>query len=227
MRTRRQASEAQGLLFGAAVPVGYAEALYPARRIILDSGSEHWCSPVEVLDPVREFAPIAFDPFSNPYSIVGAAREIMLPEDSLLLDWPLDGLIFCNPPYGDALLDCARKIGEQAARGCEIITLVPARLDTKWWQRALRPELWCAWAGRLTFLETVVSLEARYVERVERARIAGIKPPPRPRYRRIGEHLAEGETATFAAALCYAGPRPQRFISTFAAHGELYQRLAA
>ena len=216
----------QGLLFGAAVPVKYNEALYPARRVMLDSGSEHWCSPAEVLEPVRAFAPIAFDPFSNPYSLVGAARSIMLPEDSLQIDWPLEGLTYANPPYGDALADCTRKIAEQARRGCEILTLVPARVDTAWWQELLGPTLWCAWKGRLKFLETVESLEARYAERVAKAQAAGQKPPKRPQYKRIGPHLAEGETATFPAALCYAGRARDRFIHLFAAHGKLYEQLA-
>lgn len=39
-----------------------------------------------------------------------------------------------NCPYGRALPVWANKIVDEAARGCEIIALVPARTDTRWWQ---------------------------------------------------------------------------------------------
>ncbi len=87
---------------------------------LLSSESPDWCTPPEVLDPVRAFAPIRFDPFSNPASIVGAAQSVSPPGDSLLMQWPLDGLIWSNPPYGRELAGCAAKIRQQAGRGAEI-----------------------------------------------------------------------------------------------------------
>jgi hypothetical protein len=227
MRRKAEDSSAQVNLFGGEVLNAYAEEMYPQRRIMLSSGSEHWCTSNEVLEPLREFAPIVFDPFSNPFSIVGAERSIMLPEDSLLIDWPLEGLIFCNPPYGDALFDCARKIGEQARRGCQIATLVPARVDTEWWQKLLGPVLWCAWTGRIKFLETRESLWARYLKRCEAAKQQNRPTPAEPVFKMVTEQLAEGESATFPSALCYAGPANNHFIHRFAKHGEMYQRIAA
>lgn len=215
----------QTSLFGAD-PVDYNPSIYPARRVMLSSGSEDWCTPPEVLDVVRRLGSIAFDPFSNSYSLVGAAASVQRPHDSLLLDWPESGLIFCNPPYGEALGDCARKIGLEARRGREILTLVPARLDTAWWQESLRPSIWCAWRGRITFLETVEALQARYEERVAKARRAGQQPPKAPRFEVVENGLARGETATFAAALCYAGPRQSRFVEVFSEYGAIYREAA-
>lgn len=212
----------QTSLFGE-VPVDYNPSLYPFRRVILSSGSEDWCAPPEVLAVVRKFAPIAFDPFSNPRSLVGAVQAVQRPDDSLTMDWPERGLIFCNPPYGEALGECARKIGYEARRGREILTLVPARLDTAWWQESLRPGIWCAWRGRITFLETVEALEARFAERADKARLAGQKPPKAPRFEVVENGLARGETATFAAALCYSGPRESRFVEIFADRGTIYR----
>ncbi len=229
MQLARDDKAAQGLLFGQESG-DEEEDLYPSRRIILASGDENWCSPPEVLDPIHEFSPIIFDPFSNDFSLVGAEVSIKPPEDSLLIDWPLGVLIFCNPPYGRALAACARKIAQQAARGCEIVTLVPARVGTRWWKDELCPSVWCAWAGRITFLETVDSLEKRFAERLEKAKRANKKEmPKKPKYKLVGPNLARAETATFDAALTYAGPRRQRFIEHFAAYGTIYEkaRLAA
>lgn len=211
----------QTTLFGD-VAVDYNPSVYPARRVMLSSGSEDWCTPPEVLEVVRKFGAIAFDPFSNSHSLVGAAASIARPDDSLVVDWPEVGLIFCNPPYGDALSDCARKIGFEARRGREILTLVPARLDTAWWQESLRPSTWCAWRGRITFLETVESLQARHEERAKKAIQAGQRPPKPPRFEVVENGLARGETATFAAALCYGGPRPERFVEVFGPYGKIY-----
>jgi phage N-6-adenine-methyltransferase len=217
------AKNAQTLLFGDAVPVGYNDELYPARRVQLASGSEHWCTPPEVLDVVRQFGPIVFDPFSNPYSMVGAERAVEVDENSLAMEWPREGLIFCNPPYGDALGDCARKIKEQEKRGCTIITLVPARLDTAWWQQSLNPSIWCAWEGRITFLEPIESLLARHAERVKKAEQAGQRPPKTPRFEEVDNGLARGETATFAAAFIFSGRRWDRFGENFCKHGKIYE----
>ncbi len=216
----------QASLFGDDVAVGYNAPLYPASRITLSSGSEDWFTPPEVLDVVRKFDAIAFDPFDNARSLVGASEFVRRPDCSLVRDWPRQGLIFCNPPYGEAPGECARKIGAEARRGSEIITVVPARLDTVWWQDSLCPELWCAWRGRITFLETVEALQARYEERVQKAKQSGQRPPKAPRFEVVGDGLARGETATFAAALCYAGPRLERFARIFAEHGKIYKAVA-
>lgn len=214
-------TSAQGLLFGSEVAVEYQQPLYPASRVTLSSDSNDWCTPPEVLDPVHRFASIAFDPFSNPYSLVGAARSVKPPENSLVMDWPHDGLIYINPPFGNELAAVAEKIAAEARRQREIITLVPVRSDTQWWN-VLSPPVWCAWRGRITFLETVEALLARHAERVEKALASGQRPPKAPTFKRVGEHLARGETATFAAALCYHGADSKRFAAMFAEYGKIY-----
>lgn len=191
-----------------------------ALAALLSSDSPDWCTPPEVLDPVRAFSAIRFDPFSNAGSIVGAQESICLPADSLLLEWPLDGLIWCNPPYGRELARCAEKISEQARRGAEIITLVPARTDTRWWQ-VLSPRVWCAWRGRITFLEQEAAWRSRVASALSRRGRACEPSQLEPR-RRISETLVANESAPFPAALCYHGWRPESFASHFAAFGEIY-----
>lgn len=233
-------SNAQGSLFGAEVFAEYNQPLYSASRVMLDSGSSNWCSPDTILKPVREFAggEIVFDPFSNPYSIVRALRAMMLarpdgsPEvplppgmeigNSIEIDWPTGGTIYDNPPFGDEIEPCAYKIRQQYERGCEIVSCVPARIDTEWFQEGLRPPMHCAWRGRVKFLEMVSELERRWEERVAKAKAAHMKPPSKPKYRRVGPYLAESDPAPFALILAYHGKRFERFINVFSSYGRIY-----
>lgn len=191
---------------------------------LLSSESPDWCTPPEVLDPVRAFAPIRFDPFSNPASIVSAVHSISPPADGLSMPWPLDGLIWCNPPYGRELAGCAAKIRQQASLGAEILTLVPARTDTRWWHD-LAPRLWCAWRGRITFLEHVAAWRARAAAAKARAGRPCDPDSLQPRVW-VTETLVANESAPFPAALCYHGWRPDAFAQHFRPYGEIYSATA-
>lgn len=205
----------------------FVERVYSSSRVMLQSGADNWCSSDEILAPVRRFGAIRFDPFSNPHSIVGAVENVMLPDDSLKIDWPMDGLIYANPPFGRRLKACAKKLGEQARRGCEILTVVPCRVDTEWWQDLLAPSWWCAWTGRVHFLELEVDLLARHAELVRRAVKAGQEPPKLPRYRKVTDVLVESDPAPFSIAMCYAGRRVDRFLDVFSPLATIYERKLA
>ncbi len=191
-----------------------------ALGALLSSESPDWCTSEEVLEPVRGFAPIRFDPFSNGNSIVGAAECVIPPADSLLMSWPLDGVNWCNPPYGRELARCAAKIAEQARKGAEVLTLVPARTDTRWW-RLLAPTVWCAWRGRITFLEEVGAWRSRVAAALSRRGVACDPEHLEPR-RWVTATLVANDPAPFPAALCYHGWRPDSFARHFAAFGEIY-----
>ena len=92
-------AETQGLLFPE-VAIEYPAQMHPQHRVMLESGSEHWCTGRDVLQLIQEFDEIGFDPFSNPHSLVPARRSVMLPENSLVIPWPTDCLVYANPPYG-------------------------------------------------------------------------------------------------------------------------------
>lgn len=186
-------------------------------RVLVSSESPHHFTPPEVLAPIRAFSPIAFDPFGNAESLVDARIVVTPPGDSLVIDWPKDGSTFANPPYGRALARCARKIAEQAARGVEVLTLVPARVGTKWW-RVLSPLCWCAWNGRITFLECEAQWRARVAREKRLTPAEALALQPR---RRVGA-LVANDAAPFDAALCYHGPRPAQFAAHFSAHGVVY-----
>ena len=103
-----------------------------------DHGWPHWTTPEWYLERVRRVGPIGLDPCSNPKATTGAYVEFYGPgyaKDGLAESWigyAEHGLVFVNPPYGRELPKWTAKSAAEAARGCEIVALVPARTDTRW-----------------------------------------------------------------------------------------------
>lgn len=116
--------------------------------------TEDWCTPPEILEAVRDVfeGRIDFDPCSNPYSVVGAQRRVMLPkwadseaargEDVVIgdgLEVPWAGYVFFNPPYSHVLLGrfmarAARTALGGAGHG---IGLVPSKTDIGAWHESV------------------------------------------------------------------------------------------
>lgn len=135
-----------------------------------------WQTPDSFLDLVRQVAPIALDPCTSAENPTGARRYVS-PDANILSDYgPFGpqlvfgavgrdglaepwhawteghGLAYVNPPYGRALGAWAAKIVTEARLGAEIIALVPARTDTKWFHlMAEHMTSLLLWKGRLTF----------------------------------------------------------------------------
>lgn len=158
-----------------------------------ESRGNHWNTPAAVLDRVRELAPIALDPCSNPTSIVRAAVEYSAHrgEDGLEESWRGRGLVFVNPPYGRNLLDlwcekAAREFPPGPLDGDELVMLLPSSTDTRWFHRhARRADVLCMWGpGRVRF---------------------------------VGAPGKFGPT--FGSVLLYRGERPARFVEVFAPVG--------
>lgn len=112
-------------------------------------------TPAWFLALVCAMGTIILDPCSNPWSLVPALVHLSAHrgEDGLTADWYaivtayadelVGALTFSNPPYGlgddgrPLLPFWAAKIVSEAARGLEIIVLVPLAPDTRWF-RTLR-----------------------------------------------------------------------------------------
>jgi hypothetical protein len=102
---------------------------------------------------------VALDPCNSPDGWVGAQRSFTAHDDSLGLDWSvyaqmgdaLEGFVYVNPPYSK-LRDWARKISAESLEDLRIISLIPARTDTRAW-RIITEHADCVafWRGRLTF----------------------------------------------------------------------------
>ena len=115
-----------------------------------------WNTPANVLEVVNAIDEIGLDPCSNPNSIVKAKTTYTLPkQDGLRRPWTRRGLVYVNPPYGREIVAWMRRCQQQAARGVEIVALVPVRADTRWWHTYCVPpkaDAVCFWQGRLRFL---------------------------------------------------------------------------
>lgn len=156
--------------------------------ILLSSASEHWCTPPEFLDLVRQIDSIGLDPCSNIFSSVGAKKSVTLPEDGLTLSWQGHGLVFVNPPYGRELPKWISKCVMEAIQGTEVIALTPARTDTRWFQGTTE-SIWntasavCFVQGRIKFVD--------------------------------GRTGQQTNPATFPSLVTYWGPRPSVFKRVF------------
>lgn len=111
-----------------------------------------WCTPPEFLSHVRNFDNIGLDPCANAASVVNAKHSFDEISNGLSQNWGGHGLVFVNPPY-DAMKEWSEKICKEAILGTEIILLVNARTETKWFHALAktRPAI-CLIAGRLRFI---------------------------------------------------------------------------
>lgn len=125
------------------------------NKSLLSSKRDSWNTPKEVLDRVRELGEIDLDPCSNEDSIVGATAQYV-GSGGLDIDWTDDmgdGLAYVNPPYGREIGRWVQRcalFGTTYAR--EVVALLPARPDTKWFTDAWTANALCFWRGRLRFL---------------------------------------------------------------------------
>lgn len=125
-------------------------------RAMHSSDHQAFNTPAAVLEAIAPMGRIALDPCSNAGSIVGARVAWTVEHDGLACAWApqvLRGeLCFVNPPFDELARWVARCI-EEAAAGCEIVLLSPARVDVGWWDRMLDAGAVAAlWRGRLRFL---------------------------------------------------------------------------
>jgi phage N-6-adenine-methyltransferase len=130
------------------------------------SDDEGWLTPEPVIAALEELGPTALDPCAAQHSLVEARKRYQLPDrDGLLEQWiadapPSAGHVFLNPPYGRVIGKWIEKAIEQARLGCEIVMLVPARVDARWFQRAVSSgyvQRICFWRGRLQFVGAMSS----------------------------------------------------------------------
>jgi hypothetical protein len=103
---------------------------------MLSSADQTWNTPRWFVDRVEAaLGPVGLDPCSNQWSEVRARVEYRLDrgQDGLVLPWDGLGLVYVNPPFGRVI---GRWMQRCAASGAEVVALVPARVDAKWWHEA-------------------------------------------------------------------------------------------
>jgi hypothetical protein len=102
----------------------------------MSSKNSHWNTPSEILDRVRNIAPISLDPTHNINSTVNSKHtyDITKGEDALILPWGGFGLVFLNCPF-DMLPEFGYKVSQEAKLGTEIVVIAPADVSTKVFQQ--------------------------------------------------------------------------------------------
>jgi len=132
---------------------------------LVSSKRMDWCTPENVLELVRQVGPIALDPCTNYLNPVHAetfcadaasdceAFGTLVARDGLTYNWSgFPGLVYVNPPYGRQIPRWVDKCIQEADKGAEILLLVPARTDTRWFDRLVNSANSTAfWKGRMTF----------------------------------------------------------------------------
>jgi phage N-6-adenine-methyltransferase len=122
---------------------------------LLSSERMDWNTPDNVLELVRACSNtgrIGYDPCTtddNPCRAICYSRPV---DNGLNTQWWGNGLVYVNSPYGRELPEWVAKATRESAEGSEIIMLVPARTDTRWWQEhIIFADAICLWRGRLKF----------------------------------------------------------------------------
>lgn len=106
----------------------------PLNKALMSAKVTDWRTPPEILDRVRCIAPIGLDPCGH--ALAPDLAKTVWYEHGLEKSWDGHGLIFVNPPYGRAIVDWvsyASNIYVETSTS-EIVLLVPARTDTRWFQ---------------------------------------------------------------------------------------------
>jgi site-specific DNA-methyltransferase (adenine-specific) len=127
------------------------------KAALFTSKSDIFLTPPHILDAVCQVGPIDFDPCPHPAAEASrrAWHHKPYPEqDGLRVSWakfqPRGGITFVNPPYGHEISSWADKMASETANA--IICIVPARVETRWWQTLAKHTVaWCAIGGRLKF----------------------------------------------------------------------------
>lgn len=107
------------------------------RRRGDDHERQRMLTPSYVLEPVRKLlGGFDLDPCTEPDNPCGAKRFFCLPMDGCDQSWE-GSTIWCNPPYGEARDRWVKKCIQEAAKGKNIVLLIPAHTDTRTFQKAV------------------------------------------------------------------------------------------
>ena len=125
-------------------------------RAMHSSDHQAFNTPAPILEAIAPMGGISLDPCSNDGSIVPARVRWALEHDGLACPWAPQRLrgeiVFVNPPF-DELARWVDRCILEAAAGCELVLLSPARVDVGWWDRMLDAGAVAAlWRGRVRFL---------------------------------------------------------------------------
>ncbi len=117
-----------------------------------------WRTPGEVVELLHVLwdGPPDLDPCAAPgpahaIAKVNLAGHEGSPADGLARVW--EGRVYVNPPFGELDRWAAKAAFEARDRGAEVVLLLPARTDTRYWHdHVATAQAICFWKGRLRFV---------------------------------------------------------------------------
>jgi site-specific DNA-methyltransferase (adenine-specific) len=117
----------------------------------MTSSRDDWETPRAMFDALNARYGFTLDPASTDEN-AKCARHYTAADDGLAQDWAGE-VVWLNPPYGRNIAAWMRKASAEAARGAQIVALVPARTDTAWFHDYVKPY------ARVEFLRGRVKFE--------------------------------------------------------------------
>lgn len=119
-------------------------------KVHYSSLSNEWETPKDLFQLLNEEFHFEIDAAATKENAL--CERFWTPEDDALSqDWYTYKTVWCNPPYGRLVGKFIQKGYNESLKGCTVVFLIPARVDTRWWHN------YCAKAdvrfirGRLKF----------------------------------------------------------------------------
>lgn len=99
-------------------------------EVMFSSDDMTWATPIDFFNKLNEEFHFNLDVCA--LHATAKCRHYYSPEiDGLSQDWK--GVCFMNPPYGREIVAWMEKAYNEGLKGSTIVCLVPARVDTYWW----------------------------------------------------------------------------------------------
>lgn len=115
------------------------------------SKTDEWPTPADLIAQIKQAYPLELDVCAT-HENAKAPRYFTKDDDGLAQEWR--GVCWMNPPYGRGIGKWVAKAAESAdTLGSVVVTLLPARTDTKWWHTYCEPVLRGQKPGEVIFLK--------------------------------------------------------------------------
>ena len=100
-------------------------------KLMFSSKTDEWETPQRFYDELHNEFNFTLDPCSTDRNHK-CEKYYTKDQNGLEHSWGGE-TVFCNPPYGRAISDWVHKAySEWAVNGAEVVMLLPARTDTRW-----------------------------------------------------------------------------------------------
>lgn len=95
------------------------------------SKTDQWATPDSFFQRLDSEFDFTLDPCADDTN-AKCRRYFTEADDGLAQDWAPER-VFMNPPYGRVIGDWIAKAYEESRKGAQVVALIPARTDTRYW----------------------------------------------------------------------------------------------